>query len=345
MNYRRYLFILLVLLSGPALSWCKLEVPGMERQTGQVLMSNQNMFPSGQQVAVPLTLFSKTTRCDKYSSEQNKVYLGTPYTKPIVVKFYDAVYIEFTIQPPPQDTLKLETNRRYTAAQFLDQLVVSAKPVAPTYTQRVANDNGEYRLDTALIISAGSGASDSLGEFIRRLIAFLLSGKWPAKENDLYQLNLTLKLDYKPTTCQFVETTLTLPPVALSDLPQRGEVSGITANHTLVAQCDNLNGELTNRAMKVTLSSDALLAGNARVILPQRGVSGVGFVLYDEQQRPVTLGGSGASASSIKLLRQWEGLPERGFSLPISAAYYVYARNQVQPGKLEANVTINIDYE
>ncbi|WP_416352681.1 hypothetical protein [Edwardsiella ictaluri] len=101
MKYHRYFFTALLLLSGPAFSWCKLDSPGIESQRGQVLMSNQNMFPGGQQMSVPLPLFSKQTLCSAYSSEQNEVHLGTPYERGVVVKFYDNVFIDIAIQAPP----------------------------------------------------------------------------------------------------------------------------------------------------------------------------------------------------------------------------------------------------
>lgn len=279
MKYHRYFFTALLLLSGPAFSWCKLDSPGIESQRGQVLMSNQNMFPGGQQMSVPLPLFSKQTLCSAYSSEQNEVHLGTPYERGVVVKFYDNVFIDIAIQAPPLATIKLQKGN-YTAAQFLDRLTVTARPVAPTQTKRVAID-GEYLLESAMVISAGSGTSGSLGEFLRRFITFLFTGKWPASENDLYQVHLNLTLDYKATTCQFTDTLIRLPPLSISDLTQGGAVTSAIANHSLVAQCDSLSGDdsraQTNRTLRVTLSSDALLPENPRVVLPHSGTGGVGF--------------------------------------------------------------------
>ncbi|AIJ06703.1 MULTISPECIES: fimbrial protein [Edwardsiella] len=347
MKYCRYFFTALLLLSGPALSWCKLESPGTESQQGQVLMSNQNMFPGGQQVAVPLPLFSKQTLCSAYGSEQNEVHLGTPYERGVVIKFYDNVFIEITVQAPAQATIRLQEGS-YTAAQFLDQLTVTARPVAPTQTTRLAPE-GQYLLESAMVISASNGSSGSLGEFILRLLRFLLTGKWPASENDLYLVNLNLTLDYRATTCQFTDTLLTLPPVSISDLTQSGAIASPIADHTLVAQCDQLSGDgseaQTNRTLRVTLSSDALLPENPRVVLPHSGPGGVGFILYDEQQRPITLGGAAAQPSVIRLIPRGTTLPDRGFRIPIHAGYYVHDRGPVRPGQLEANVTINIDYD
>ncbi|ACY85064.1 fimbrial protein [Edwardsiella piscicida] len=343
MKYRRYLFTALLLLSGPVLSWCKLASPGSESQLGQVRMSNQDMSSSGQQVSVPLPLFSKQTVCDDYSEEQNEVHLGTPYERGVVVKFYDNVFIEIRVQTPPKATIKLPKGS-YTAAQFLDQITVTARQVAPAQTDRVA-PKGQYLLESAMVISAGSGSSGSLLEFLRRLLAFLFTGKWPASENDLYLVNLNLTLDYRATTCQFTDTLLTLPPVSISDLTQSGAIASAIADHTLIAQCDQLSGAQTNRTLQVTLSSDTLLPENPRVVRPHSGPGGVGFILYDEQQQPITLSGSAAQPSVIRLIPQWTTLPEQGFSIPIRAGYYLYDRRQVQPGQLEANVTINIDYD
>lgn len=343
MKYRRYLFTALLLLSGPALSWCKLESPGLEIQLGQMLISNHDMSPGGQQVSVPLPQFSKQTVCDNYSNKRNEVHLGTPYDRGVVVKFYDNVFIEIIVHKPPQENIKLPVGS-YTAAQFLDQITVTARQVAPTQTDRLAPE-GQYLLESAMVISAGSGASGSLLEFLWRLLTFLSTGKWPASEHDLYQVNLNLTLDYRATTCQFTDTLLTLPPISIGDLTQSGAVTSMIADHTLVAQCDQLSGTQINRTLRVTLSSDTLLPENPRVVRPHVGAGGVGFILYDEQQQPITLGGAAAQPSVIRQIPQWTTLPERGFSIPIRAGYYLYDRSKVQPGQLEANVTINIDYE
>ncbi|WP_370554337.1 fimbrial protein [Edwardsiella tarda] len=342
MKYRRYLLLALLLLSRQVDAWCKLTSPGIERRAGNVAMEYQNLQPAGQSFSVPLSLFHKRTHCDKKSPLHNKVHINTSYTQPVVIRFYDNIFIELTIKPM-RETLPLKPGY-YSAEQFLDQLTVTAKVVGPTSGAKIAK-NGSYSLNAVLIISAATGSSDSLGEFLRKLATFLLTGKWPATENDLYQLNLNLALSYKPTTCRFENKQLKLQPVAIHELSRNGPVNSAITAHTLSARCTELHGDQTNRAIRVTLSGDTLLAGNPQVILPSNGVRGVGFMLYDERHHPITLGGGATPASVIKHIPKWTTLHANGFSIPLNAGYYVYDHRQVKPGKLKANVTIHIDYD
>lgn len=167
-------------------------------------------------------------------------------------------------------------------------------------------------------------------------------------EGNSYVENLTVIYRPKQTTCKPDNLTLTLPDISLSELPASGVANGKSQTGDITLQCSELVGATrqTTRGMSVYLYSADLLSGS-RSVLQGSQSNGVGFII-ENNNKPVlmsTVKGAKDNADSLWRVTKGASLGAQGVSIPLKASYYVYDRQQVQPGALQATALIFVNYE
>lgn len=204
-----------------------------------------------------------------------------------------------------------------------------------------------------VLIANTGGNSNSLINFILGVCKTL---SWTGCVNyitnslkgDSYVENLTIIYRPKKSTCLPDDLALTLPDVALSELPTSGVVSGKSRTSAIKLQCRDLQGPSlqTTRGMSVYLYSADLLNGS-RTVLRGSESNGVGFVLESGGKTVALSTVKGAKDSADNLWRASAGqaLNATTLMIPLTASYYVYDRQKVKPGALQATALIFVNYE
>lgn len=167
-------------------------------------------------------------------------------------------------------------------------------------------------------------------------------------KGDSYVENLTVTYRPKKSTCRPDDLSLTLPDVAMSELPTSGIVPTKSRTGAIALQCRDLlgTGLQASRGMAVYLYSADLLSGS-RSVLKGSESNGVGFVLESGGKRLSLSTVKGAKDSADNLWRASAGqaLNASTLTIPLTASYYVYDRRKVQPGALQATALIFVNYE
>lgn len=209
------------------------------------------------------------------------------------------------------------------------------------------------------VVSLSSASSTTQGTAFLTLVGCLVTGKgWNscitnyrnslAKDAGFYSSDLILTYNRKQTTCKPEDLNIILPDISLSELPVSGKVTSKNAAENIRLQCDNLFGDRkqTSRIMTVYLFSSDLLTGS-NFVLRGDDNNGVGFVLENNNQTvnisPVAEQGN---ASTLwKIDKVGGDVNSNTVMIPIVASYYVYDKNKVKPGNLEATALIYVKYD
>ncbi|EIG2054845.1 fimbrial protein, partial [Escherichia coli] len=116
----------------------------------------------------------------------------------------------------------------------------------------------------------------------------------------------------------------------------------------IILRCKNLLGQQnqTSRRMQVYLSSSDLLAGSNTIL---KGVedNGVGFML-ENNGSPVTflnITDNSKGCTNLKEIAAKSKITDTTVSIPVTASYYVYDKNKVKSGALQATALINVKYD
>lgn len=267
----------------------------------------------------------------------------------IIVGLYnDTVKLKLKIAWADNNTLTMPFTTGYT---------VTVEPASSGANVNISAGSGNSVLINGVVsITSASSANQWAAGW--RFLGCLLTGRgWNVCAADynsylrgagLYSFDLFVSYDRKQTTCKPDDLTITLPNIALSELYATGKVSSKNAADTIQLQCDNLFGDTkqATRKMTVYLSSSDLIPDSYSVL---RGAvnNGVGFIL-ESGGKTVNISNTAEQGNASTLWKVDQiGTPLNGnrISIPITASYYVYDRNNIKPGDLKATALIYVKYD
>ncbi|EOY8344544.1 putative fimbrial-like adhesin protein [Escherichia albertii] len=210
------------------------------------------------------------------------------------------------------------------------------------------------------VATLSSASSTTRGSAAMQFLLCLLGGKsWDtcvnsyrnalAQNAGVYSFNLALSYNPITTTCKPDDLLITLKSIPVSQLPAAGNKTTLNSNTgDIILRCKNLLGQQnqTSRKMQVYLSSSELLPGS-NTILKGSDDNGVGCIL-ESNGSPVTLlniSDSSKGYTNLKEIAAKSKIADATFSIPVTASYYVYDKNKVKSGAIEATALINVKYD
>ncbi|WES66784.1 fimbrial protein [Superficieibacter sp. HKU1] len=322
-------------------SWANCQLTNMSLEHTGVITINE-MFPvTGQDSQSVMATFSGI----KCSSEKDVISYMTLATNKLVGPFSNGENLKISVTVPKTSenvgtTEMTEKTVNYTVKITHDSYepsgTGSASITLPGVMAANTGGNSNFLINLALAVCKGMGWSGCVDYITTAL------------KGDTYVENLTIHYNPKKTTCKAKDLTMTLPGIALSELPATGKATLRSTTGNIELQCDNLFGtsKQTSRKMAVYLSSSDLASGS-RSILKGDAHNGVGFVL-EHNNKIVNISSvesSSASADNLWSINKAGIISNAQVTIPLTASYYVYDKNKVKPGGLKATALIHVKYD
>lgn len=218
--------------------------------------------------------------------------------------------------------------------------------------------SGSLMINSVATLSSAS-SSTRLAAFLQFAGCFLGGTSWDtcvqnyknalSKNAGVYSFNLALSYNPITTTCKPDDLLITLDSIPILQLPTTGNKATINSKKgDVILRCKNLLGQQnqTSRRMQVYLSSSDLLAGS-NTILKGAEDNGVGFML-ESNGSPVTflnITDNSKGYTNLKEIAAKSKITDTTVSIPVTASYYVYDKNKVKSGALQATALINVKYD
>jgi hypothetical protein len=205
----------------------------------------------------------------------------------------------------------------------------------------------------AMMSSGGNGGAGAVFSFIICLFSDTWNNCVTNYRNRLsggvYSANLHVVYNRKLTTCIPNNPTITLGPVAIGELRQRGEVNEPSATGNIVLACENMvSGNIgtpkSSRKISVYLKSDYLLDDSNYVLIPEDHDNGVGFILKDSSGGNVFIHRGTATDNMLMVINKGAYL-SASESIPITAKYYVFDPDKVKNGRVSSKARIMVSYD
>ncbi|POP47770.1 pilus assembly protein [Superficieibacter electus] len=338
---KRNVILAIVLWWGMNMAWASCQLTNASlNHTGTITVDS--MFPvTGQDTQnVPAT-FSGI----KCSTENDTISYIPLATSKQVGPFSNGEILKITVTVP-------RTSEKIGTKNITEKTI--------NYSVKIEHDSydpsgtGSASVTVPGVMAANTGGNSNF--IINLVLVFCKTVGWSGcvdninktLKGDTYIENLTIHYNAKKTTCKANNLTIKLPDIALSELPASGKATAKSTTDNIELQCDNLFGsrEQTSRKMAVYLSSSDLVTGSS-AILKGGANNGVGFVL-EHNNKTVNISsveGSSASADTLWSINKAGAISHAQVKIPLTASYYVYDKNKVQPGALKATALIHVKYD
>ncbi|MDU2941640.1 MAG: fimbrial protein [Enterobacteriaceae bacterium] len=300
------------------------------------------MFPvTGQETQSVLATFSGI----KCSSDSDVISYMSLATSKQIGPFGNGEILKITVTVPNASEKVGTTQMTEKAINYTVKIAHDSYDPSGTGTASVTvpgvmaantGGNSNFLINLALAACKGIGWSGCVDYITKTL------------KGDTYIENLTIHYNPKKTTCKAKDLIMTLPGIALSELPASGKATARSTTGNIELQCDNLFGtsKQTSRKMAVYLFSSDLASGSSSILKGDAN-NGVGFVL-EHNNKIVNISaveGGSASADNLWSINKAGAISNAQVTIPLTASYYVYDRNKVKPGGLKATALIHVKYD
>ncbi|HFZ8994131.1 TPA: fimbrial protein [Citrobacter freundii] len=222
-----------------------------------------------------------------------------------------------------------------------------SEDTSSTPVNYTANGNYSIRIDDITIMTSANVGNAfwtclfrepfNLFSCIRNVLANYTS-------DAMYKSNLLITYNKKSTTCAPRNLTITLDPVPISNLINKGEVSDFSRQGDIILDCKDQvrNATLTSRDISVYLQSDLVWEENNSVLKPDND-NGVGFILRDSEHKPLRINSVNAISSILKKIPKGNMISTVEI-IPVFANYYVVDPAKVKSGALQSKALIIVSY-
>ncbi|WP_380181132.1 fimbrial protein [Kalamiella sp. sgz302252] len=245
---------------------------------------------------------------------------------------------------------------KFQVSEFLSKLsynnaspVLRGEDIAYTLTASLADgepnvtDGNYYQVthsNSVSLIPMVIYSTNRLGSVpdIDKVAAVAASGSWDSS----YLGYQSLRVTFNPaeTTCEMPNQQVTLPRIPLSAL-REGQENGSTPFELPITCLNTLAGGAT-RSLSAWLSSADVIDDNRQIMRNSSSTSsGIGFILSDSRDQPLTLDDSEAS----KVLEIASGGDINVAPPALKVAYKIYDPATLSPGSVVATATLYFNYD